>query len=115
MSKYVAFILSKLQLCSKHTVTSRTTKRPPNNQNQAAPRHGAFYLGHFRHFEVAIRQRLHGGGLFWGVLPSLRSGRTLRMKRIRWLFGAKRLTTSGSNRCPSGTPHPQRCTNKNNI
>jgi hypothetical protein len=27
---------------------------------------------------------------------------------IHCLFGAKRLTTSGSNRRPSGAPHPQR-------
>ncbi|MBU0700782.1 hypothetical protein KKE26_05765 [bacterium] len=29
------------------------------------------------------------------------------MKSIHWLFGAKRLTISGWNRCPAGTPHPQ--------
>jgi hypothetical protein len=30
----------------------------------------------------------------------------VRMRSIHCLFGAKRLTTSGLNRCPSGTPHP---------
>jgi hypothetical protein len=33
-------------------------------------------------------------------------GNNMRMRSIHCLFGAKRLTTSGLNRCPSGTPHP---------